>query len=180
MSAYSEQLEAMLRNPHSEPHRKWFFGILADIESPADVEPWLSAASDLYARGVIDEDGWVYFAAMFMESLTFGDSVTDPELVRIQREIDALDAVESWKRGDDEDDEPWKQRDDDVDADGFSPAMRALFAAYDARVVSITVSYLRGFGYHELADLVELDHDAFVKRSAIGASNLFDEDCLID
>ncbi|MGH7695672.1 MAG: hypothetical protein ACRENH_11865 [Gemmatimonadaceae bacterium] len=141
-TAHIEQLKAMLRNPHSERHRKWVFGVLADIESPADVEPWLKAAHDLNARGVIDEDGWVYFAAIFLESLTLGDGVSDPELVRIQREMDALDAVESWKRPDDDDDEPWKQRDDDYGADGFSSKMRALFAAYDARAVVVTASYL--------------------------------------
>jgi hypothetical protein len=42
---------------------------------------------------------------MFMESLTLGDAVSDPELLRIQREMAALDVVEAWKRGNDDDED---------------------------------------------------------------------------
>jgi hypothetical protein len=170
-NAFVEQLEAIVYDPHSEELRKKFFGILATVDKTG-VAQWITAASDLRARGVIDADGWVYFAAMFLECLTFGDAVTDPDLVRIQREIDALDAVESWKRGDDDDGEAWKESDTEYDVDG-SPEMRALFAAYDARAHEVMAEYLGELGYHEIAEVVERNYETFLDRSEIGANKVF-------
>jgi hypothetical protein len=171
---YAAQLETFIRNPRSQKLRKKFFGILADVDAPG-VEPWIRGAADLRARGIIDDDGWIYFAAMFLECLTFSDAVVDPELLRIQREIDALEAVESWKRDAREYDEAHEEYEEDDDyEDGYSPEMRALFAEYDARAHVVMAMYLRDIGYHELADMVQRDHQTFMDRSEVGASKLFD------
>ena len=160
-----EQLQVYLNDPHSEQLRRRFFGVLASMNSPADVTPWLLAARQLYERGVIDDDGWVYFAAIFLECLTYGDAAVDAELVSLEAAMDDLDR--SYVASDE---------DDGVDD---TPEMRALHAAYDARAHVVEATYLRELGFNDLADDVELKHDAFVKRSSAGAAKLFDEEDLL-
>lgn len=114
-----EQLAAYLSNPQSVPLRRRFYGVLVHLNTTADVASWIRAARALYERAVIEEDGWVYFAAICLECLTHCLMVVDPELTRSQGEIDSFDR--SYVASDD---------DDDVDD---TREMRALFAAYDAR-----------------------------------------------
>jgi hypothetical protein len=158
-------LEEHLANPHSKELRQKFFRIRAGINSLDEARPWIEAAADLRERGVIDDDGFVYFAAIFLEDLTYGDTISDPELQRIQREIDALDAVERAQASED----------DEYDEAG-SPEMQVLFRAFDARAHAVTAEYLRELGYPELGEEVTRDFAAFIDRTEVGASKLFDED----
>lgn len=157
-----EQLEEFVRGPHTDQSRRKFFGILAALETDADVELWIKAAHELHARGVIDDDGWTYFAAIFLECLTQGEAVSDPELVRIQGDIDDLDRQH-------------EARDDDFDIDEL-PEMQALYAAYDSRSRVVEATCLRGLGFTALAHAVEQDRDRFLDKSEIGASKLFDDE----
>ncbi|MGH7711091.1 MAG: hypothetical protein ACREOG_07395 [Gemmatimonadaceae bacterium] len=160
----SQQLEEVVRGPHSDQLRRKFFGILAALDGAADVEPWIRAAHELRASGIIDDDGLVYFAAMFLECLTQGDAVSDPDLVRIQDNIDALDRQHDAN-----------DAEGDVEVDDL-PEMQALYAAYDARARVVETMCLRGLGYDALADQIERDYDWFMGASEIGAGKIFDDE----
>jgi hypothetical protein len=156
-----ERLEALIAEPHLERSLRILWRIRGDLDTTPAPGPWISAAHVLRDRHVINGNTLTYFVEIFLECITFGAASADPELCRIQDEMEAVERTHGL-----EEDEFWR-------VDEAPQDWRDLDGAWNRRDHAIRVAFLRELGHTELADGLERDPEGFSDRATLGHSELW-------
>jgi hypothetical protein len=154
----------MAREPNPERAHRMFRRILEDLDARPEPGPWLNAARTLSERLIISEDTLYYLAEMLTECIVFTASSTDPQLVSIGNEVEAIERAHGlgedgyWHR--DEAPEDWRRLNED----------------WERRADEIVNACLRETGHADLAALREKNRGDFDGRTAKGRTDLWGED----
>jgi hypothetical protein len=151
-----ERLASVASEPGAERSHRMMARITDELMQTPEPGPWIAAAHELAARSVITENAALYLAEKFLECITFHSIDHDPEMMRIQDEIDRV------KR------EHGLGEDDDWYLDEGPAEWLALTQDWDRRDFEIRVAMLRALGHGEIAELLAQDADEFNRRSAVG------------
>lgn len=139
-----------------EDARVTFRCIELEIQATWDPEPWIAAACELEARGRISRNAVAYLADMFMDYVYEEAMEHDPDLIRLDDAIDAIERAHG-RAGD----YGWRTEEG-------PPEWRALTAAWDARIDALQAERLRAMGFRELADVLADDLDEWNRRGRAG------------
>ena len=149
------RLAAALGEPNPERSRR----IFSRIRSSLDVEPpvrWLDAARTLHERGTIGRDIYWHLLTLFVEVVIQQSHDTDPELVRIREEMDAIERAHGL------------DEDESFFTDDAPPEWVQLDTEWSARARVLELEYLRAHGFDDVAEVMERDRDTFDARAEAG------------
>jgi hypothetical protein len=136
-----ERLEALIREPHQDRADRMMARILDDLDANPEPAPWVSGARTLSERLVISEDAFYYLAELFVDCLLPSAAVSDPELTRLQAEMEVIERAHGLREND-----HW--HDDEAPDD-----WRALDDEWGHRADEIVQTYLREHGHGDVAGL---------------------------
>ena len=131
----------------------------------ADAQP--TPRSDhrtLNERLIISDDALYYLVELFTECLVSAAFDSDPDLVRITEEMDAIEEAHGLKE-----DDYWR-------TDEGPPEWRSLDEAWSRRAKEIVASRLRELGHADFADLCQNNPSEFERRGANGQKDLWGDD----
>jgi hypothetical protein len=140
-----------------------FARIREGLDADPKPGPWIAAARTLSERLIISDDTLYYLVEMFTECLVYAGSQSDPELVRISDEIEAIERAHGLNG-----DEYWR-------LDEGPPEWQRLNENWDHRADEIVGACLRELGHADIADLREKNRSEFEGRSAKGRTDLWGE-----
>lgn len=135
--------------------------IREELDRTPEPGPWIAAARALAAKEAISADAVYYFVETFLDCITARAYSNDPEILRLNGEIDRV----RFEYGLSED-EDWLVNEG-------PPEWRALTAAWDRRDDEIRVATLRALGHDDIADVLERSPDEFRLREASGHVDLW-------
>jgi hypothetical protein len=159
-----ERLEALVREPNRARAQRMLGRVRQDLDARPEPGPWIVAARTLSERLIISFDALYYFAELFTECLLLEASGTDPELLRIESEMETLERAHGLRE-----DEYWH-------LDDAPEEWRALSDAWDRRAREIVAAALRSCGQSDIADEHENRPEEFERRSEKGRVDVFGED----
>ena len=142
--------------------------IRQDLDAQPEPGPWIAAARTLSERLIISFDALYYFADLFTECLWLEASGADPELLRIESEMAAVERAHGLRE------------DEYLHLDDAPEEWRALSDAWDVRAREIVAAMLRSYGQSDLAEEFEDRPDEFERRSKKGRVDVFGEDAEFD
>jgi hypothetical protein len=155
------RLEAIATEANRDRALRAWQRVRTDLDDTQEAGTWIGAAHTLAERGTISDDALCYFVEILLESVTLSATSEDPELVRIE---DAMRAVESAHGL--AEDEFWY-------LDEAPPEWVALNDQWDARTNAVAIAFLRTLGHARLADLREQDPDEFEAKCDVGGDELW-------
>jgi len=158
------RLEAMVREPHRDRKERIIARIRTDLDDDPNPAPWLDSARTLWDRLIISEDTLQYLAEVFTECLVYRGSAEDPELVRLEEEMTAIERAHGLRE-----DEYWHE--EDAPADWV-----ALEAEWNRRADEIVNSYLREAGHAALAEGRQKGRAELERRLEKGRTDLWGPD----
>lgn len=155
------RLESLVNEPSSDRSRRILGRIREELDRTPEPGPWIAAARALAAKGAVTADAVYYFVEIFLECITARAAWNDPEMLRLDGEMNRV----KREHGLDEDDD-WLVHEGPA-------AWQALNAAWDRRDHEIRVTTLRALGHDDIADLLERNPDDFGLREASGHFDLW-------
>lgn len=153
-----------MREPNRDRARRMLMRIRQDLDARPEPDAWIVAARTLSERLIISFDALYYFAEVFTECLLLEASGADPELLRIESEMETVEQAHGLRE-----DEYWH-------LDDAPEEWRALSDAWDLRAREIVAAALRSCGQSDLAEEFEHRPDEFERRSEKGRVEVFGED----
>ena len=137
--------------------------ILYDLDANPEPAPWVAGARTLSERLVISEDAFYYLAELFTDCLLPSAAASDPELVRLQAEMEVIQRAHGLRESD-----YWR---------GEAPDdWRALDDDWGRRADEIVQAYLRDHGNGDIADLRAHNRAEFDSRVEKGRVDVWGAD----
>lgn len=132
------------------------------LERVPEPGPWINATCALVAETVLTEDAAYSLIDGFLEYVTQVSFESDPEMLRILRELARVRREHGLPEGEDwcvgEGPEEWVE----------------LNEAWERRDHEIRVATLRALGHGEIAEVLERDPEEFRRRSDRGDADLWE------
>jgi hypothetical protein len=156
-----ERLASLVHEPGIERAQRMMLRISEELIRTPEPGPWIAAARTLAAQSVITENALVYLVEQFLECITMDAIGHDPEMMRIEEEIERVKRQHGLGE------------DDDWYVHEGPPEWQELTAAWDQRDDELRVATLRALGHGELAELRERDLEEYQSRSDAGHSEFW-------
>lgn len=156
------RLEALVREADPARKKRIWQNIFMDLTMRMKPDGLIAAARELRDRGVITTDAYYHLAETFTLRVLDPPAPRDPELERLDGEIEAIERAHGVEQG-----------------EGLlteaPPEYLALNDAWNRRRNELVAAWLRARGHADVASLMESDYDEFDRRTSQGRIDVWPE-----
>lgn len=151
-----ERLASLAQEPKERRAKRLMVRITKELDASAAPGPWIRAAQTLADDAQISPNAALYLIERFLESVTMKAAASDPEMLRIEAELDRVRRAHGLAE-----DEDWYVHEG-------PPEWQALNEEWNRRDDALRAAKLREVGRDDLATLLERDPEEFEARSTAG------------